>query len=231
MLITSNFLFPQGAVVNNKIPQGSEERMKSHGDEESTKFDALGGKSEKVTPLFQRLLCALIEEDESEESYHQSEAKNISRQCASDDSHCGSCNQTDFEPKDRDRMDSEVESKVDLQVQKNCMLDRLSCDKSTASNTFRYPNTSSSLQSTGVWQGDEEFSLSDITHTSEICSNDLDQLQPAELNIPGFPSPDGHYPLMSLDDRLLLELQSIGLYPEILVGFYFICGIINVVVM
>lgn len=126
-------------------------------------------------------------------------------------------------------MESEVESEVDFHIQKNCILDRLSCDKSTASNTFRYPDTSSPLQSTGVWQGDEELSISDITHTSEICSNDLDQLQP-ELNNPSFPSPDGDYQLMSLDDRLLLELQSIGLYPEIMVGIYFIYGITNVMV-
>ncbi|XP_047157144.1 uncharacterized protein LOC124827996 [Vigna umbellata] len=210
-----------GVVINNKTTQDSEERKRSQCDEDLTKFDALAGKKDmerpdKVTPLFQRLLCALIEEEEYEESYHQIDAKNISRQCASDDSHCGSCNQIDFEPKDRDRMDSEVESEVDLQIQKNCVLDRLSCDKSTTSNTFRYPNTSSSLQSTGVWQGDEEFSLSDITHTSEICSNDLDQLQHDELSVPSFPSPDGQYHLMSLDDKLLLELQSIGLYPEIL---------------
>ncbi|XP_073225771.1 uncharacterized protein [Cicer arietinum] len=209
-----------GVVINNKTTQGSEDRRRSNFDEESTKFDGVGGRNDmervdKVTPLFQRLLCALIEEDENEESYHQSEAKNISRQCASDDSHCGSCNQVDFEPKDRDRIESEVESNVDIQIQKNCIIDRLSCDKSTTSNTFRYPNTSSSLQSTGVWQGDEEFSLSDITHTGEICSNDLDQLQP-ELSNPSFPSPDGEYQLMSLDERLLLELQSIGLYPEIL---------------
>lgn len=200
---------------------GSEERKRSHCDKESIMFDALGGKNDlerldKVNPLFQRLLCALIDEDEHEELYDQSEAKNISRQSASDDSHCGSCNPIDFEPKDRDRIDSEAESMVDLQIQKNCILDRLSCDKSTTSNMFRYPNTSSSLQSTGVWQGDEDFSLSDITHTSEICSNDLDQLQPAELSIPSFPSPDVQYQLMSLDERLLLELQSIGLCPDIL---------------
>lgn len=224
-MISRKFVFPQGVVINNKTTQDSEERKRSQCDEDLTKFDALAGKKDmerpdKVTPLFQRLLCALIEEEECEESYHQIDAKNISRQCASDDSHCGSCNQIDFEPKDRDRMDSEVESEVDLQIQKNCVLDRLSCDKSTTSNTFRYPNTSSSLQSTGVWQGDEEFSLSDITHTSEICSNDLDQLQHAELSVPSFPSPDGQYHLMSLDDKLLLELQSIGLYPEILVGFF-----------
>ncbi|CAL0304018.1 unnamed protein product [Lupinus luteus] len=182
-----------GAGVSNKTTLGSEESKASRCDEESTKFDAFGGKSEMATSLFQRLFCTLIVEDEYEESYYQSEVKNISRQSASDDSHCGSCNQIDFEPKDRDRIDSEVES-----------------------NTFRYPNTSSSLQSTGVWQGDEELSISDITHTGEICSDDLDQLQPSELSIPCFPSTDGQYQMMSLDDRLLLELQSVGLYPETL---------------
>jgi len=30
-------------------------------------------------------------------------------------------------------MDSEVESEVNLQIQKNCMLDTLSCDKSSTS--------------------------------------------------------------------------------------------------
>ncbi|XP_019413678.1 PREDICTED: uncharacterized protein LOC109325653 isoform X1 [Lupinus angustifolius] len=182
-----------GVDVSNITTQGSEERKTSRCDEESTKFDAFGGKSEMATPLFQRLLCALIVEDESEESCYQSEAKNISRQCASDGSHCGSCNQIDVEPKDLDRMDSEVES-----------------------NTFRYPNTSSSLQSTGVWQGYEELFISDVTHTGEICSNDVDQLQPVELSVPCFPSSDGQYQMMSLDDRLLLELQSVGLCPEIL---------------
>ncbi|KAI4334242.1 hypothetical protein L6164_018956 [Bauhinia variegata] len=182
-----------GVVINNDATHGSGERQGSFCDQELTKTDTLSRKSDKekmdkVTPLFQRLLSALIEEDEIEESYHLSEAKNMSRQSASDDSHCGSCNQIDFEPKDRDKMDSEVESKVDVHIQKNCMLDRLSCDKSAAaSNTF-----------------------------SEICSNEFDQMQHVELSVPGFPSSDGQYQLMCMDDRLLLELQSIGLYPEIL---------------
>ncbi|KAK4255235.1 hypothetical protein QN277_008256 [Acacia crassicarpa] len=210
-----------GVVVNNEALHGLKERKRRQCDGQSTKNDALSGKGDferldKVSPLFQRVISALIEEDEIEESYHHNEAKNTSRQCASDDSHCGSCNQIDFEPKDWDKMDSEVESKEELQIQKNFILDRLSCDKSTASNTFRYPNTSSSLQSTGVWQGDEEFSLSDITHTSEICSNELDQLPTAELSGPGLPTSDVQYQQMCLDDRLLLELQSIGIYPEIL---------------
>ena len=84
------------------------------------------------------------------------------------------CNQIDFEPRDWDKINSEVESNVDFPIQKNCTLDRLSCGKSATSNTFRCPNTFSSLQSVGVWQGDEEFSLSDVTHTSGIYLNDLD---------------------------------------------------------
>jgi hypothetical protein len=39
-----------------------------------------------------------------------------------------------------------------------------------------------------------------------------------ELNMPGFSSSDGQYQLMCLDERLLLELQSIGLCPETLVN-------------
>ena len=78
MLVTSTLLLSQGVVVNNKTTQSSEENKRSRCEEESTKFDALGEKNdiERMT-LFQRLICALIEEDESEESYHQSEAKNI----------------------------------------------------------------------------------------------------------------------------------------------------------
>ena len=43
-MVTSKFVFPQGFVINNKSTQGSEERKRSHCDEESTKFDALVGK-------------------------------------------------------------------------------------------------------------------------------------------------------------------------------------------
>lgn len=215
-------------MVNYEAIHSLEERKRRQCDDQSTKYDALSGSGgferlDKVPPLFQKIFLALIEEDEIEEFYLHNEAKNTSRQCTSDDSHCGSCNQIDFEAKDWDKMDSEVESREELQIQKNSILDRLSCDKSTVSSTFRYPNTSSSLQSTGVWQGDEDFSHSDITHISEICSNHLDQLPPAELSGPGFPTSDFQYQQMSLHNRLLLELQSIGIYPEVLVRFHFIC--------
>jgi hypothetical protein len=85
---------------------------------------------------------------------------------------------------------------------------------------------SSSLHSNEQWPVDDDFSHSDAGHASEICSNDPGSLQIREINMPGFSSSDGQYQLMCLDDRLLLELQSIGLCPETLVNILlctFIC--------
>lgn len=71
----------------------------SHTNQESVKTGGGFGMSKtfaKASPLYQRILSALIEEDESEELNLQNEIKN-NFQCASDDSHCGSCNYNDFE--------------------------------------------------------------------------------------------------------------------------------------
>ncbi|XP_065865954.1 uncharacterized protein [Euphorbia lathyris] len=169
------------------------------------------GSLEKGITIYQRVLCALIEEDENEESYIHGEGKNMLLHYASDDSHCGSCNLIDIEAKDRDRMESEVESEVNFQIQKNTFLDRISCDKSVASSTVRNPSMSSSLHSNERWPGDDEFSHPDIGHAMETCSHDLGQPQSRELYVP---CSDEKYQVMSLDDKILLELQSIGLFPE-----------------
>ncbi|XP_015577676.1 uncharacterized protein LOC8271907 isoform X2 [Ricinus communis] len=210
-----------GVLVQKELPDYCGERQGDHSNQDSVKKSALYGKVdmgrlEKGAPLYQRVLSALIEEDESEEFYIHSEGKNIPLHYASDDSHCGSCNLIDIESKDRDRMESEVESTVDFQTHRNSFLDRISCDKSVASNTFRNSSMSNSLHSNGQWPGDDDFSHSDIVHASEICSNDLSQLQTRDLTISAFPSSDHKYQLMYLDDRVLLELQSIGLCPETL---------------
>ncbi|XP_039008513.1 uncharacterized protein LOC120136605 [Hibiscus syriacus] len=201
-----------GSVTPKDAPSSVEEIAKTNtatGGLDLKQFD-------KVTPLCQRVLSALIEEDESEEIYNHVEAKNMSLHYASDDSHCGSCNHMDVEPKDRDRMESEVESNADFQCQKNSLLDRLSYDASVASNTFRNSSLSNSLHSSERWLGEDEFSHSDMGPVSEICSTDLGQVQPKEMSISVVSSSDGRYQFMSMEDKLLLELQSIGLYPETL---------------
>ncbi|KAM1100254.1 hypothetical protein FF1_006701 [Malus domestica] len=194
-----------GILMHTAVPNCSGERQGSHFNQDSLKTDALCEKRdmrrlEKDTPLYQRVLSALIVE-EGEELYHQSEGKNMHMWCASDDSHCGSCNQIDVEPKDWDRIESEVESKVD--VSRYCMLDRLSCDKSAKTSTLSNGNMSSSLHSQEQWDGDDGLS-----------DSDAEQLQPRGLDTPCFPSSDCQYQLMCLDDRLLLELESIDLCLE-----------------
>ncbi|KAK8339073.1 hypothetical protein V6Z12_A08G010000, partial [Gossypium hirsutum] len=175
-----------GGVVPKDASTVVEETAKTHtstGGFDLKQFD-------KVTPLCQRVLSALIEEDESEEIYNHIEAKNMSLHYASDDSHCGSCNQMDVESKDRDRMESEVESNADFQCQKNSRSER--------------------------WLGEDECLHSDMGPVSEICSTDLGQVLPKEINVSAVSSLDGQYQFMSMEDKLALELHSIGIYPEAL---------------
>ncbi|XP_017620996.1 uncharacterized protein LOC108465183 isoform X2 [Gossypium arboreum] len=201
-----------GGVVPKDASTVVEETAKTHTS--TGRFDLK--QFDKVTPLCQRVLSALIEEDESEEIYNHIEAKNMSLHYASDDSHCGSCNQMDVESKDRDRMESEVESNADFQCQKNSRLDRLSYDASVASNTFRNSSMSNSLHSSERWLGEDECLHSDMGPVSEICSTDLGQVLPKEINVSAVSSLDGQYQFMSMEDKLALELHSIGIYPEAL---------------
>ncbi|PPR83745.1 hypothetical protein GOBAR_AA36969 [Gossypium barbadense] len=198
-------------IVQKDAPNSVEEMAKTNAACE--RFDIK--KFDKVTPLYQRVLSALIEEDDSDELYHRIEAKNMSLHYASDDSHCGSCNLMDVEFRDRDKMESEVESNADFQCQRNSLLDRLSGDVSVASNTFRNGSMSNSLHSSERWWGDDDFSHLDTGPVSEICSTDLGQLQHKEINVSDSPL-DSQYQLMGVDDKLLLELNSIGLYPDYL---------------
>ncbi|KAA8544238.1 hypothetical protein F0562_022250 [Nyssa sinensis] len=205
-------------LMHKEVPGCSDGRRESCSNQEPDKSDAfcgafdMGRRLDKVPPLYQRVLSALIEEDESEEFYHQNEGRNMSFQCASDDSHCGSCNHIDVELKDRDRMESEVESEVDLQTQKHCLLDRFSCNKSASSNTHSNRSVSSSLCNNEQWQADDGLSCSDAGLLTGIYQNDLGVPHSSQINVSGISS--CQYQMMCLDDRLLLELQSIGLYPE-----------------
>ncbi|KAF5751613.1 hypothetical protein HS088_TW02G00628 [Tripterygium wilfordii] len=208
-----------GGVAQKEVPNPTVEKLVGRYSEGSAKIGSLCGKVDagrfnEGTPLYQMVLSAMIEEDESEEVYLQSEGKNTAFHYASDDSYCGSCNQIDMEPKDRERVDCEVESKVNFQAQRNSLLDRFSCVRSAASSTLRNPSTSNSLISNGRWLGDDDYLHLDVGHVSEICSSDVGLLQPTEVNIPHLSSSDCQYQQMSLDDRLQLELQSIGLCPE-----------------
>lgn len=182
-------------------------------DEELCEGLAGGRRLDKFSSLYQRVLSAFIEEDESEGTYNGNEGVSLSFQCASDDSHCGSCNYADTETRDRDRLESEAESIVDFQIQKRCSGDRFSCNKSMASNTTRNTSMSDSLYSSGRWLGDDGLSHSDVEFVSGSCQNDQAGLQHADITLPATFS-DYQYQLMSVDEKLMLELQNIGIYID-----------------
>ncbi|WZY80932.1 hypothetical protein YC2023_027316 [Brassica napus] len=171
-------------------------------------------KLNESTPLYKRVLSALIEEDDGEEVVQFNGGKNLSLHYASDDSHSGSCTYIDTEFRERDRMEFEVESSGDFQTPKSCLFDRFSNERSVVYNPFRNGSMSTSVHSNEQWIGDDYVSHSDAALGGEAYSNSLGQLQARDVNIPNFPVSDTQYQLMSLDERLLLELQSIGVFPE-----------------
>ncbi|XP_052185055.1 uncharacterized protein LOC127796742 isoform X2 [Diospyros lotus] len=209
-----------GMLMHKEAPLNSVKRFRSSSKQEVFKIDALSKGAEMGRPLdkdpslFQRVLSSLIEEDESEELYQQNESRNMPFQCASDDSHCGSCNLIDVEPKDRDRMDSGVESEGDPQTQKHCFLDRFSCNKSASSNTYSNRSISSSSCNNEQWQEDDGLSHLDaglVTRNSEI---DLSMPHTSQTNASDNSTLDCQYQMLNFEEKLFLELQSIGLSPE-----------------
>uniref|UniRef100_M4CQY5 Ribosomal protein n=1 Tax=Brassica campestris TaxID=3711 RepID=M4CQY5_BRACM len=131
-------------------------------------------KLNESTPLYKRVLSALIEEDDGEEVVQFTGGKNLSLHYASDDS------------------SSERETEWNL----------------------KNGSMSTSVHSNEQWIGDDYVSHSDAALGGEAYSNSLGQLQARDVNIPNFPVSDTQYQLMSLDERLLLELQCIGVFPE-----------------
>ncbi|CAN8300999.1 unnamed protein product [Cochlearia groenlandica] len=167
-------------------------------------------KLNESTPLYKRILSALTEEDDGEVVQFNG-GKNLSLHYASDDSHCDSCTYIDTEFRERDIMEFEIESSEDFQTPK---FDRFSSEKSVVSNAFRNGSMSLSVQSNELWIVDDDLPHSDAALVGETYSNSLGQLQAREACIPNIPISDSQYQLMSLDERLLIELQSIGVFPE-----------------
>ncbi|GMG98448.1 hypothetical protein Nepgr_000288 [Nepenthes gracilis] len=183
-------------------------------DDSLTAGVGVGRKLIKVSSLYQIVLSALIEEDESDHICNGSEGMITSFQFPGDDSHCGSCNYADVETRNGDRLEFEAESKVDVQMQRRCSGDGFSCNMSTASDISRNLSMSDSLYSSGRWQGDDGFSYSDVEFASGICQIEQSGSHPADVNTCRTPLSDCQYQLLCVDDRLALELQSIGLYLD-----------------
>ncbi|KAD7479894.1 hypothetical protein R6Q59_008727 [Mikania micrantha] len=154
--------------------------------------------SKEFIPLFQRVLSALIIEDTVNELEEEENTENIPLQDTFCDSAYDSFNHDDFcEPRKRARR--EVEQDTMFQSIHSVKLSFSSNGCTT--NSFRSSTNNDSP--------------CDDVALAGISKNLANRPQVIHMESFGIPSFDNQYEQMRLDDKLLLELHSIGLYPEL----------------
>ncbi|KAK1323823.1 hypothetical protein QJS10_CPA02g00964 [Acorus calamus] len=183
-------------------------------DDESLKVDKLCEKIEteklfeKFVPLSQRLLAAFIIEDEMNEAEHNVGQRNAYMQLTGDESLYGMNTHVESGPKEAYGVDSEPELEFDQRTQKNC-----SCNGSTASNSFRSP-LRNLLYNNEQWQENDVSVNSEFGNGSGFDQNNIHPAQPVAMNSSDICSNECQYQQMSLDERIALELHSIGLFAD-----------------
>ncbi|KAL3520888.1 hypothetical protein ACH5RR_019037 [Cinchona calisaya] len=169
-----------------------------HGSTLSGGLDT-GRRSDHVTPLYQRVLSALIIEDDIEEF-----DENGWGVVASPDDACF----IDAENKHRYGMEFECESGYGVQTQSNGHANRL-FSHHTSSNYGGKSRVLDSPCDGELSRRDNGYALSEVQLLVGLSSSDLDGAQSHHSS-----SIECQYEQMCLEDKLLLELHSIGLYPE-----------------
>ncbi|KAJ6901384.1 hypothetical protein NC651_019214 [Populus alba x Populus x berolinensis] len=165
----------------------------------------------KVTPLYQRVLSALIVEDGSEEFAENSGGRNISFQCTGDSSPGDDCLSVDFEPGSTNGIDFNYESMLGFQRQKQSSVDGFTCNgNSTVNRIGGFHNNS---YNDHLVQGGNGFMHSKTGMFPGSFENN-DEKSTIHSNAFSMSAYDCQYEQLGLEDKLLMELQSVGLYPE-----------------
>ncbi|XP_065870309.1 uncharacterized protein [Euphorbia lathyris] len=170
---------------------------------------------DQLTPLYQRVLSALIVEDECEEEFEENnEGRNISFQNNRDRPPGDSYFAIEFDPRNKDRMDFHYDSMLGLgfQTDKLSAVDDFSCHGNGTVNRASsvYHNQ---LHIDDCFQGDQGFLISKLTEFPKYLGDSNGMLS-AETNASVISTFDCQYQQTCLEERLLMELQSIGLHLE-----------------
>uniref|UniRef100_A0A1D1Z2K0 Chlorophyllase-1, chloroplastic n=1 Tax=Anthurium amnicola TaxID=1678845 RepID=A0A1D1Z2K0_9ARAE len=168
---------------------------------------------EKIFPLSQRLLAAFIEVDETEVYDYENGHEDVFVHSESDYSPYGTAGHIISEAKEADRIESEYESELDFMTIPNCSRDN-SCNGHSVSSNFRSPSTrivscnNELKQAINIWP---QMTCSDYgqDHVKRI---------PARTSDVSGSLYECQYEHMCLDDKILTELQNIGLYPDTVPG-------------
>ncbi|PSR98782.1 Neuron navigator 3 like, partial [Actinidia chinensis var. chinensis] len=194
--------------LQNRIESKESDRIVERIDQVQG-FDALCGSSKsegrlnKVAPLYQRVLSALIIEDEVEEVEENNMGRNGTLQYDTNDLRCDVTGGMEFV----------YESTFVAQTWKQCAGNRtFSCDGKDTSN--RNKVIQNHPQDGELLEGESEFVFSEVGVLSRLSSYDLDGPQSLRTNGCGISFFDSQYEKMCMEDKLLLELQSLGLYLD-----------------
>ncbi|KAK4593328.1 hypothetical protein RGQ29_017447 [Quercus rubra] len=166
----------------------------------------------KVTPLYQRVLSALIEEEETEEFEENNGERDMSYQYSRNDSPNDTSLHIDGDHTNRAKTESESVSMLSLQTQRQCAVNRFSCNGST--NCTRGTSIHNKLSNGNLFQGDNGFLHSNIEMFPLFSDYGVDEPLAEDKNASGIFPVDCQYDQMCLEEKLVLELQSVGLYPE-----------------
>lgn len=159
--------------------------------------------SREFIPLFQRVLSALIIEDNIDEL--EEDTGNIPPRDAFCDSAYDTFHLDDYDPRKRARREIERDTMFGVHAQSIHSVKVSFSSNGSCTNSFRSPSVNDSPC---------EDARSQVEVLAGISKNFLDRPQVFQMEGFGISSFDSHYQQMCLDDKLLLELQSIGLYPD-----------------
>ncbi|KAH9769067.1 hypothetical protein KPL71_011853 [Citrus sinensis] len=170
-------------------------------------LDSEGMKEE--TPLYQRVLSALIVEDETEGLEENSGGRNMPFQYSRDHSPGATSFLVDSDSRKRDRVEFEYNSMPVHQDHRQLAVDRPSCNGSTTINGGA--NIQNQLYHSNFSNGGGGHMHTENRIFPGFSENGTKGAQALHANALGICSSEWKYEQICLGDKLMLELQSIGL--------------------
>ncbi|GKU91541.1 hypothetical protein SLEP1_g5403 [Rubroshorea leprosula] len=169
------------------------------------------GRGSKIPPLYEIVLSALIVEDETEEFEENGGQGNIFFQYGSDNMPGGTCSPVDSRTTKRPRLEVEYES-LCLQDNGQSNVDRISCNGNT--NFNRSTGFHAKAHNDDVLLDGCRFLDSETGMFSKFPKSSSDGSLSVHITSGGISSPDCQYEQMCVDEKVMMELQSLGVYID-----------------
>uniref|UniRef100_A0A1D1ZBJ9 Smith-Magenis syndrome chromosomal region candidate gene 8 n=2 Tax=Anthurium amnicola TaxID=1678845 RepID=A0A1D1ZBJ9_9ARAE len=167
---------------------------------------------ENMFPLSQRLLAAFIEEDETEMYDCDTGHEDVLHSVSDYSSHV-TTSHVSFEAKDANRTESEYESELNFMTVRNCSRDN-SCNGYSVSSNFRSPDIQTVSYSNELLQ---ENNILSHGSRSDYGQENIERASTMGSDVSGSPY-ECQYEHRCLDDKILIELQNIGLLLDTVPG-------------